>query len=360
MMNRLVTLLFAVCVIYSVQGSVDKLLKIKREALLSSRLSQGEKDHDAFDIIRRAMFTVERDVHQKVAISFLTTGVDAQFSDKWRATDAETNEVFVINSKKKYRPKVNTKDTRAVCIIKRKGQRNTDIKAYIETLVVLDKTVRDQFDSDSEAEKYVEVLLMLSSNAYKHESLTQHGLKIDIVPSEIVILKHEVKFDISKKRDNLYTACDVMNKQEKVIGSKKFDHKLFLTRNQFGAAGFARRETMCSRYSSCSIVFDHGFHAAYMVAHEIGHSLGLLDGNFPQYSRYIMNGIVDSLFNSHRWSTESQRTMLSNIRKYDYCLGNEASAENNYPYPGEYFSFEKQCELEFNATYTAWKPSRWE
>jgi hypothetical protein len=43
------------------------------------------------------------------------------------------------------------------------GQKDADIKAYIETLVVLDKTVRDQFDSDSEAEKYVEVLLMLVS-----------------------------------------------------------------------------------------------------------------------------------------------------------------------------------------------------
>jgi hypothetical protein len=45
------------------------------------------------------------------------------------------------------------------------GQKDTDIKAYIETLVVLDKTVRDQFDSDSEAEKYVEVLLMLVSHS---------------------------------------------------------------------------------------------------------------------------------------------------------------------------------------------------
>ncbi|CAB4044353.1 von Hippel-Lindau, partial [Paramuricea clavata] len=165
-----------------------------------------------------------------------TIQINTFVSDKWRATDVETNEVFVINNRKKYRPKANTRDTRAVCVIKRKGQRNTDIKAYIETLVVLDKTVRDQFDSNSEAEKYVQVLLMLSSNAYKHESLTQHGLKIDIIPSKIVILKNEVNFDISKRGDNLYTACDVMNKQEKVIGSKKFDHKLFLTRNQFGAA----------------------------------------------------------------------------------------------------------------------------
>ena len=50
-----------------------------------------------------------------------TTQIDTYVSDKWRATDVETNEVYVINNKKKYRPKANTGDTRAVCIIKRKG-----------------------------------------------------------------------------------------------------------------------------------------------------------------------------------------------------------------------------------------------
>ncbi|CAB4011904.1 Hypothetical predicted protein, partial [Paramuricea clavata] len=206
-MDRLVILLFAVCVIFSVEGSIDKLLKIKREASLSSRLSQ-DTTSDVHSRARRSskssyIFFDNRSGRTvqlwwrrgKQWQKFVQLGahktieINTFVSDKWRATDAETNEVFVINNKKKYRPKVNTEDTRAVCIIKRNGQRDTDIKAYIETLVVLDKTVRDQFDSDSEAEKYVEVLLMLSSNAYKHKSLTQHGLKVDIVPSQIVILK---------------------------------------------------------------------------------------------------------------------------------------------------------------------------
>ena len=36
--------------------------------------------------------------------------------------------------------------------------------------------------------------------------------------------------------------------------------------------GYARRDGMCSQYSSCSIVLDHGFHAAFLIAHELAHS----------------------------------------------------------------------------------------
>jgi hypothetical protein len=50
-----------------------------------------------------------------------TIEINTFVSDKWRATDVETNKVFVINDKKKYRPKANTRVTRAVCIIKQKG-----------------------------------------------------------------------------------------------------------------------------------------------------------------------------------------------------------------------------------------------
>ena len=31
-----------------------------------------------------------------------------------------------------------------------------------------------------------------------------------------------------------------------------------------------------------------------------------------------------------------------------------------YKYPGVFYSFEKQCDLEFDKDYTAWQPSRWE
>jgi hypothetical protein len=59
----------------------------------------------------------------------------------------------------------------------------------------------------------------------------------------------------------------------------------------------------------------------------------------------------------YQFSKISFDVFISFYRKYDYCLGNEASAANKYPYPGEHFSFEKQCDLEYNATYTAWKPT---
>ena len=37
------------------------------------------------------------------------------------------------------------------------------MKSFVETLVVVDKSVRDRFDTDEEVKKYVEVLLSLVS-----------------------------------------------------------------------------------------------------------------------------------------------------------------------------------------------------
>ena len=50
---------------------------------------------------------------------------------------------------------------------------------------------------------------------------------------------------------------------------------------------------------------------------------------------------------------------ISLCRKYtDVCLGNKPANVVRYQYPGVYFSFERQCDLEFADDYTAWQPTK--
>ncbi len=50
---------------------------------------------------------------------------------------------------------------------------------------------------------------------------------------------------------------------------------------------------------------------------------------------------------------------ISFYRKH-VCLRNKVHVKESYKNPGQYYSFEKQCDLEFEEGYTAWQPTRWE
>ena len=50
---------------------------------------------------------------------------------------------------------------------------------------------------------------------------------------------------------------------------------IFLTRQDFGPAGYAPVEGMCQKKRSCSLNLEDGFSSAFVIAHEMGHVLGM-------------------------------------------------------------------------------------
>ncbi|CAB4025659.1 A disintegrin and metallo ase with thrombospondin motifs 2-like isoform X2, partial [Paramuricea clavata] len=180
-----------------------------------------------------------------------------------------------MNDKRGVLQKGNTEATRSVVIIKNIGQRNTDIgDRYVEMMVVVDKAVIGRHRNDEEVKRYVLTYLKLASAILQHSDITKYGLKIHLVLAKLVLLRRDlsdVRLDPDERENNLRKVCNYMNKIGNG-GSRKYDHKLFLTRNDFGMGGYANTRGMCSHYTSCSMVYDHGFTASFLVAHELAHS----------------------------------------------------------------------------------------
>ncbi|XP_028392169.1 A disintegrin and metalloproteinase with thrombospondin motifs 3-like [Dendronephthya gigantea] len=388
-MNCLTLLVLSVCVLFAVEGrstfykeEFPTRIRSLEERLLQDgidqthkreRRSEEKKAYVFFDNrSERSVQLLWRDINKpnegwqmfKRLRPGSTVRVNTFENDEWMAEELATKRSTTINDENILRPKANTRSTRTVCIIKRPDQSKADIviKKFVETFVVVDKSVRNMFENNDEVERYVKVLLGLATRVFQHSSVTRYELKIILVPSKIVFLEDEIRFDIANDEGNLNIACGRMNNIAR-NQRKRYDHKLFLTRNSFGAAGFARRGGMCSR-SSCSIIKDHGFSSAMTIAHEVAHSLGASHVYFNQYSRYIMRPSINSWIHNHRWSLQSQSSLLSNTRNHYFCLDNQPQIRERgdelYHLPGKYFSFEKQCDLEYNKAYTAWKPTRWQ
>ncbi|XP_046841770.1 uncharacterized protein LOC124435871 [Xenia sp. Carnegie-2017] len=113
--------------------------------------------------------------------------VNTFVNDRWKARDIR-NKRLDINNKKKIRTELSKPTARDLYIITRKGEISTK-NVYVETLVVVDKSVRDLFDSDFKTRTYVKTMMDFASKAFLHESLTRHHLRINLLTSQIVILK---------------------------------------------------------------------------------------------------------------------------------------------------------------------------
>ena len=49
------------------------------------------------------------------------------------------------------------------------------------------------------------------------------------------------------------------------------DVAIYLTKDEFGAAGYAHVDGMCRSERSCALVLEDGFTSAFVLSHELGH-----------------------------------------------------------------------------------------
>ncbi|XP_028418978.1 A disintegrin and metalloproteinase with thrombospondin motifs 14-like [Dendronephthya gigantea] len=397
-MNRLIIILAFVCVICAVKGR-SSMYKVKRKISSEERLSNdatGSRQKKAYVLFEnRSGRTVQllwRDSSRGKTWRIFqqlkpgeTAAIDTYDNHEWKVVEIKHRKSLTINDAKIFTPTANTRKARTVCIIKQPGlpgnsqtirdrvidesKRDKEIKKikkfvtkkFVETLVVVDKSVKNRFDNESEAERYIKVLFSLTTHVFHHGSLTQHGLEIFVVPSKIIFLEDEIKFNVANT-DKWDTACGRMNDIAK-NEPKKYDHKLFLTRRSFGAASLGKLNGMCNQPESCSLVYEFGFSTIFPIAHEIAHSLGLSDVYSKPFSTFIMANVMFAKLTNYSWAPESQNALLNNTRNGFSCLDNEPKItalndETDYKRPGLYFSFEKQCDLEYGKAYTAWTTTK--
>ncbi|CAB1416750.1 unnamed protein product [Pleuronectes platessa] len=137
------------------------------------------------------------------------------------------------------------------------------------------------------------------------------------------------------------------------------DHAIFLTRQDFGPAGYAPVTGMCHPLRSCTLNHEDGFSSAFVVAHETGHVLGMEhDGQGNRCADEtsmgsIMAPLVQAAFHRYHWSRCSKQELNRYIHSYDCLL--DDPFEHKWPklpeLPGINYSMDEQCRFDFGVGY---------
>ncbi|XP_071514817.1 A disintegrin and metalloproteinase with thrombospondin motifs adt-1-like isoform X2 [Panulirus ornatus] len=248
---------------------------------------------------------------------------------------------------------------------------------YIETAVFVDvdlyRHMRENFPTDTEEQVLKVVLAMVNAVQllYNDESL---GHRVKFVLKRLEILYSDPRglhrpYDIDDFLTNFCTWQRQENPQEDT-DPLHWDHALILTgldvytittsgRVNSQVVGLAPVAGMCTRSSSCTVNEGRHFESVYVMAHEIGHNLGmrhdgLQAGNNCDPGRYLMSPTLGS--GKITWSPCSRRYLDVFLRsRQASCLKDVASPDRQqlnheaHSLPGQRFSTHQQCMLKHGA-----------
>lgn len=202
---------------------------------------------------------------------------------------------------------------------------------------------------------------------YQHQSL---GYRVNYILKRVEILHNEMN-DLRRSSDiDIYLNSFCLWQRKLNPSSDKdvlhFDHALILTgldlyvvskngKISSQVVGLAPVSGMCTQVSSCTINEGKHFESVFVVAHEIGHNLGMrhdtLD-NGCDPSSFIMSPTLGS--GKITWSSCSKQYLDAFLRTPQAtCLFDRGQFRNNLDhsaegiFPGERFDADQQCMLKY-------------
>ncbi|XP_069466600.1 A disintegrin and metalloproteinase with thrombospondin motifs 14 isoform X2 [Ambystoma mexicanum] len=230
----------------------------------------------------------------------------------------------------------------------------------IEVLLAVDDSVV-RFHGKEHVQNYVLTLMNIVDEIYHDESL---GVHINIVLVRMIMVGYRQSVGLIERGNpsrSLEQVCRWAHSQQRSDPdhSEYHDHAVFLTRQDFGPAGYAPVTGMCHPLRSCTLNHEDGFSSAFVVAHETGHVLGMEhDGQGNRCADEtsmgsIMAPLVQAAFHRYHWSRCSKQELNRFIHSYDCLL--DDPFEHNWPklpeLPGINYSMDEQCRFDFGVGY---------
>ncbi|KAG5267736.1 hypothetical protein AALO_G00225070 [Alosa alosa] len=250
----------------------------------------------------------------------------------------------------------------------KRRKRSVSRARYVELLLVADESMTKKYGKD--LNHYLLTLASIASKLYGHASI-ENPIRLSVVKVATVTEK-EKGLEVSKNAAaTLKSFCKWQNQQNPLDDDHEDHHDaaiLFTRQDLCGhhscdTLGMADVGTICSPERSCAVIEDDGLHAAFTVAHEIGHLLGLShdDSKFCEErfgsleDKRLMSSILTSIDASKPWSRCTSATIT------DFFDDGNAECLLDTPrqpllgpeeLPGQSYDAVRQCRLAFGPEYT--------
>ncbi|KAK4884284.1 hypothetical protein RN001_000555 [Aquatica leii] len=266
-------------------------------------------------------------------------------------------------------------NTNALNLRTRREAFSLDGPVFVETAVFVDPDLFDHMkmnyplDTERELIRFVLAMINAVQLLYHDPSL---GRQVNFVLKRLEILKEETP-GLTRPPDIdrfLSSFCN-WQRTKNPVGDREpqhWDHALILTgldlyvRSKHGkissqVVGLAPVAGMCTATSSCTVNEGRHFESVYVVAHEIGHNLGMrhdgaLADNDCDPSSYIMSPTLGS--GKITWSACSRRYLQQFLETtQSRCLLDHGSSAGQLDHsaegalPGERFDADQQCMLKY-------------
>eukprot|EP00094_Tigriopus_californicus_P000726 TCALIF_00704-PA protein Name:"Similar to ADAMTS3 A disintegrin and metalloproteinase with thrombospondin motifs 3 (Homo sapiens)" AED:0.09 eAED:0.10 QI:0/0/0/0.87/0.71/0.75/8/0/828 len=229
---------------------------------------------------------------------------------------------------------------------------------WLELAIIVDSSVV-QFHGNETVQRYVLTLLNVVSAIYSDPTL---GSNLKFVLSRIISVPETDNPIVSGKSKKSLANVNKWNEAflRDLPEDQKHDLAIWLTRKDIGGpSGYAPVSGICDPARSCSLIHEDGLSSTFIIAHELGHLLGLShDGDASAGNECrdealqgsVMAPLVGATFSYFHWSSCSAEEYHFMSDEW-HCLKNPPRSPQNVTFISNSFlhayTLDEQCRMEF-------------
>ncbi|XP_062514389.1 A disintegrin and metalloproteinase with thrombospondin motifs 18-like [Corticium candelabrum] len=255
---------------------------------------------------------------------------------------------------------------RAAGSIRAKRQSLHNQTLYVETMVAVDKITLKRWKKlgITQVENYALTLVNIANMLWANSAT---GFDVRIVVTRMMFLRKTPRnLKLTRNSEVLLNLfCEWQNSinshNESLLSH--YDYAILITGNELchkvGGKkvcveyGRAYRGDMCNLPRSCQVATSAGFRTGFVIAHEMGHSFGMIhdDGNNCGAQQGLMAVKASAKTNLFRWSPCSLRDMQNFLRNKDHygCLLDSPPSDTlqfRDRWAGSRYDLNEQCSFE--------------